>query len=317
MIANSLDEQVLSNTAEIDISKDKKGTWYIRDFGRGLRIEHFTLNENKEKLDASSGVIGKFGVGLKDALATFHRRGVDVRIRSPFGTFSLGEESKHGFDNIVTLHVEYDDARNEMHGTEFILQGVSDLDMTKAKSLFLRFAGEAMIETNTYGQVLRRKREAARVYILGVLASDEPNFMFSYNVTSLTDTMRRRLNRERLNVGRLTYSDRVKAILKTAVSDEVASVLMDQVEKRAAGTQSDEMAWIEISQMALNLMHEHRRVAFVTEQELGSKPDVLDNMRTDGYEGGRGHGTAESQTGCAGNLGRASGPDLGEIRRRI
>lgn len=284
MIANALDEQTLSNTAEIDMSKDKKGTWHIRDFGRGLRIEHFTLNENKEKLDASSGVIGKFGVGLKDALATFHRRGVDVLIRSPFGTFSLGEESKHGFDSIITLHVEYDDARNEMQGTEFILQGVSDLDMAKAKSLFLRFAAEDIVETNAYGQVLRRKREAARVYILGVLASDEPNFMFSYNITSLTDTMRKRLNRERLNVGRSTYSDRVKVILKNAASDEVAAVLMDQVEKRATGTQSDEMDWIEISQMALNLMHERRRVAFVTEQELGSKPDVLGNMRADGYD---------------------------------
>lgn len=87
IIANALDERVISKTAEIEITKDKQGDWYIRDYGRGLRIEHFALNENKEKLDAASGVIGKFGVGLKDALATFHRRGIGVSIRSPFGTF--------------------------------------------------------------------------------------------------------------------------------------------------------------------------------------------------------------------------------------
>jgi DNA gyrase/topoisomerase IV subunit B len=104
VIANALDEQVLSNTANIQIAKDSTGNWHIRDFGRGLRIEHFTLNENPEKLAAPSGVIGKFGVGLKDALATFHRRGVNVLVRSQFGTFRTTTEHKHGFDNIITLH---------------------------------------------------------------------------------------------------------------------------------------------------------------------------------------------------------------------
>jgi len=112
VIANSLDEQVLSETAEIEISTDEHSHWHIRDFGRGLRIEHFTLNENQEKLNSPSGVIGKFGVGLKDALATFYRRGVAVTIVSPFGTFSLKQDHKHGFDDILTLHVRYNDTPN-------------------------------------------------------------------------------------------------------------------------------------------------------------------------------------------------------------
>src|SRR5688572_8172 len=95
IISNALDEQFLSGTADITITKIGPDSWSIRDFGRGLRIEHFTLNENQEKLGAASGVIGKFGVGLKDALATFHRRGVDVRILSPHGTFSLAQKDKH------------------------------------------------------------------------------------------------------------------------------------------------------------------------------------------------------------------------------
>lgn len=284
VISNALDEQVISNTAEIQIAKDKQGNWHIRDFGRGLQIEHFTLNENKEKLNAPSGVIGKFGVGLKDALATFHRRGIGVLIGSPFGTFRLKQVHKHGFDNIVTLHVEYDDTKNNISGTDFILQGVTDSDIAKAKSLFLKFAGENILETNTYGQILGRKENVARVYILGVLASDEPNFLFSYNITSLTDTMKKKLNRERLNIGRTTYADRVKAILKNAKSEVVANALVDQISKRATGEQCDEMAWIEISQMALNLLHEKRQVVYFTEQELQTIPNIIDNVRSDGYE---------------------------------
>jgi hypothetical protein len=218
VIANALDEQVLSKTAEIEITKDRQGNWHIQDFGRGLRIEHFTLNENQEKLGAPSGVIGRFGVGLKDALATFHRRKIGVLIRSPHGTYRLKEEHKYGFEDIVTLHVEFDDTPNNMRGTEFVLHGVTDADMTKAKSLFLKFSGEVTLETNAYGQILRRRGDTARVYILGVFASDEPNFLFSYNITNLTDSMKKRLNRERLNVGRTTYADRVKAILRSAKS---------------------------------------------------------------------------------------------------
>jgi len=284
IIANALDEQVISKTAEIEIFKDRQGDWHIRDYGRGLKIEHFTLNENQEKLNALSGVIGKFGVGLKDALATFHRRGVGVLIRSPFGTFRLKQEHKHGFSDIVTLHVEYDDSPNNMRGTEFILHGVTDADMAKAKSLFLKFAGEEILETTTYGQILRRKGNAARVYILGVFASEEPNFLFSYNITSLTESMKKKLNRERLNVGRTTYADRVKAILKSVKSKTVEDLLVDQVEKRATGEQNDEMAWIEISQMALNLMHQWRKVVYFTEQEIQLRPNILDNVRSDGYE---------------------------------
>ena len=283
VIANALDEQVISKTAEIEIAKDRQGDWHIRDYGRGLQIEHFTLNENQEKLNAPSGVIGKFGVGLKDALATFHRRGIGVLIRSSFGTFRLKQEHKHGFSNIVTLHVEYDESHNDMHGTEFVLHGVTDTDMTKAKSLFLEFANEEILETNTDGQILRRKESTGQVYISGVFASEEPNFLFSYNITSLTDSMKKKLNRERLNVGRATYADRVKAILKSAKSKTVEDLLVDQVGKRATGEQSDEMAWIEISQMALNLMHQRHKVAYLTEQEIQSRPDILDNIRSDGY----------------------------------
>ena len=125
VIANALDEQLLTDSEEIQIFQDRDGCWRIKDFGRGIRIEHFTLNEDPEKLDSELPVIGKFGVGLKDALATFQRRGVEVVIRSRYGIFRLRKETKHGFEGIVTLHVEYNDERQDVIGTEFILHGVT------------------------------------------------------------------------------------------------------------------------------------------------------------------------------------------------
>ena len=95
VIANALDEQSISGTSDIEIFEGEEG-WHIRDFGRGIQIEHFTMNENPEKLEAEGGVIGKFGVGLKDALATFSRNNISPVIKSVHGTFTIAAYRKHG-----------------------------------------------------------------------------------------------------------------------------------------------------------------------------------------------------------------------------
>lgn len=102
VIANALDEQMLTDTAPVVIEK-RDDAWVVRDQGRGIRYTHLTQNENQEKLD-SPLVIGRFGIGLKDALATFERHGVKARIKSRFGTISTHKSAKHGFGDISTLH---------------------------------------------------------------------------------------------------------------------------------------------------------------------------------------------------------------------
>ncbi len=284
LIANALDEQVLTRTTDPEIVKSRDG-WHIRDFGRGIQIQHFTQNENPEKLAASGGVIGKFGVGLKDALATFHRNGIVVTVRSRFGSYRLKTAAKTGFGDIKTLHVEYDDSPISMAGTDVVLAGASDEAVLAAKSLFLRYSGESPVETTPYGGVLERSAEGARVYILGVFANEEPNFLFSYNITSLTEAMKKKLNRERLNVGRTTYTERIVAILKQATGDRVQDALVEQAEK-AKGDQCDEMQWIAVSEHALTLLSAKRehQVVFVTEQQYQTQAPMIDNMKRDNYK---------------------------------
>src|SRR5205823_715042 len=129
-----LDEQALSGTSEITINRASENTWKIRDYGRGLRYEHLTQNENEEKLRNSSKVIGRFGVGLKDALATLSRRGVDVHIESQFGNIALRQTAKHGFEDVVTLHAAITPPSDTAFvGTEITLVGIPDGEVLKAK----------------------------------------------------------------------------------------------------------------------------------------------------------------------------------------
>jgi hypothetical protein len=283
LIANALDEQAITDSADIEIESCDSG-WLIRDHGRGLRIEHFTLNENPEKLAIPDRVIGKFGGGLKDALATFHRHCIGVTLRSPHGVFTLRAAEKHGFAQITTLHVAHEPAAGRVHGTEIELRGVSAEQMAAAKDLFVRFADERVVDTTRYGDVLACAAGAAHIYISGVLVNEEPEFLFSYNVTSITQAMRKRLNRERTNVGRTTYAERVKAILLSAGCDEVKERLADQVIQRAAGQQAAELGWAEVRDAAFRLYAQRNRVAFVTEEHLREHPEVIDDMRSDGIE---------------------------------
>ena len=54
--------------------------------------------------------------------------------------------------------------------------------------------------------------------------AEEEHFAFSYDITSLTEAMKKALNRERTNVGRSAYSERVKSMLLQTESQAVAKV---------------------------------------------------------------------------------------------
>lgn len=285
LIANALDEQVLTRSAEVVISKRSDGAWLVRDFGRGLRYEHFTQNENPEKLRTVGKVIGKFGVGLKDAMATLDRNGVTVEIESAHGVIRLAQVAKHGFGDIVTLHAAVSPPRRaDFIGTEVRLFGLSDVDMARAKSFFLKFSGERVLEATKLGTILAKAGQASRIYVAGLLIAEEDNFAFSYNITSLTEAMKKALNRERANVGRTAYSERVKSMLLQTRAPEVAKVLADQLMAIERGGASDEVAWKDVAVHACKILNASGRFLFVTTQQLVMQASAVDHARGDGLQ---------------------------------
>lgn len=284
VIANAIDEEILTCTKEIKIFKDKKGRWHIRDFGRGLRYEHLTQKEDEEKLK-NPDVIGKFGIGLKDALATFDRKKVKVFIKSRYGDITLGKSEKHDFEDVITLHAYiHSPSDPNFIGTEFIIDGCTTKDIEKAKDLFLRFSGEKILESTRYGEALEKKEETARIYVNGVKVAEEENFIFSYNITSLTKAIRKALNRERANVGRSAYSERVKSILLSCESRIIAKSLVSDLKGYRDGTLHDELKWTDVSVHACKLLNSLEKVVFFTPEELMYAADMVDKARSDGYE---------------------------------
>lgn len=283
IIANALDEQKLTKTSEIKIFKEKENIWHIRDYGRGITIEHFTQNENEEKLQ-TEGIIGKFGIGLKDALATFDRKSIDVKIISRNGEFTIGKSEKAGFDDIVTLHIYINPSPDPYFtGTEYIISKIKDDDIQKAKDMFLNFSGEKEIETCSYGMVLEKKHDVGRIYINNVKVAEEENFLFSYNITTLNAAIRKALNRERTNVGRTAYANTVKSILLNCKSHAVAKSLVEDFKNYSYGTLHDELKWIDVQEHAVRLLNNYEKVVFVTTDEIASSPDLVDEVKGSGF----------------------------------
>jgi hypothetical protein len=284
LIANALDEQALTKTSDPKIVKDAQGMWHIRDYGRGLRYEHLTQNENEEKLNNLMLVIGKFGVGLKDALATFDRHRIQIAIFSRYGNITISKTTKHGFADIVTLHaLIHPPSYPDLIGTEIVLAGISDEDVAKAKDFFLKYSGDELLEHTRYGDVLRTRGQKSRIYVNGLCVAEEENFLFSYNITSLTTALRKALNRERSHVGRSAYTDRVKAILLECKQSQVAEALANDLKTFETGKIHDELQWTDVATHACRILNATEKAIFLTAEELRLGSSLITHAQRDGY----------------------------------
>ncbi len=271
IIANALDEKQLTNTKDISIFKDSNNKWHIVDYGRGIKSKHFTQNENPEKQNAKN-LIGKFGVGLKDALGVLFNNGIGVTIDSKYGHITLQMVQKEGF-KIKTLHAVFDDPLDSNKtGTEFVFDGLKDKDVESAKRMFLVFNNETLLETTRYGQVyLRLPNQPAYIYINGVRVAEEENFLFSYNITELNAKIKKALNRERSNVGRSAYTDTVKKILLSSESENVLKRLVEDLNNLLRGTAKDESNWVDVTSYATKILNGKGDFVFMT-------PEQRDNL---------------------------------------
>ena len=262
IIANAIDEMKLTRTKDIEINKDSQGFWHIRDYGRGLTYHHLTQNENVEKMN-SDLVIGKFGVGLKDALAVLFKNKINIVISSKYGIITLKMQEKKGFDDTITLHAVINDAEDEnMVGTDFKLS-VSDEEIEKAKNLFLYFNNKKPIDSLEQGEIYS-KNGNSNIYVRGVKVAEEENYLFDYNINILNRNLSKALNRERTNVGRTAYSSIVKQMLLESKSKEIIDALMLEIKKIPKGNNSDEVNLVDIQSHAIKEYNAIHKIVMVT-----------------------------------------------------
>jgi hypothetical protein len=96
--------------------------------------------------------------------------------------------------------------------------------------------------------------------------------------------MRKALNRERTNVGRTAYSERVKQMLLASKSATVVNTLVNELMKIESGTNRDEVKWTDVAVHASQALNASNKVVFVTANELISNTDAIDHAQADGLK---------------------------------
>ncbi|MBO7084758.1 ATP-binding protein [bacterium] len=141
LIANAIDEHSITGINEpikVDYNEQTK-TLTIEDFGRGIKNIHFIQNESNEKKNALN-TIGKFGIGLKDAIAVLVRHHVNVTFSSNFGIYTPIITRKEGIkEDISTIHMQCDNNMSEQKGTIITISPLSIEEVNDAKSKFAIF----------------------------------------------------------------------------------------------------------------------------------------------------------------------------------
>ncbi|NCX95753.1 MAG: ATP-binding protein, partial [Chitinophagia bacterium] len=264
IISNALDEQTITKTKDVQITHSKKQL-IIRDFGRGLHYKNLTQKENPEKLNHPT-VIGKFGIGLKDALATFDRNQLEVLIKSKHHDISLCKSPKKGFADVETIHAKINQSTEpNFIGTEVTINGVSEKDLNAAKELFVKFSKSKLIEETKTGQVYKKSDNSnVSIYVNGVKIAEEESFLFSYNIIEKSKALSKALNRERSHVGRDAYTESIKKILLQCKSESLVNDLCKDLENMTNGSNHDELKWIDVQLHVVKIRNNIGNVIFVT-----------------------------------------------------
>ena len=196
----------------------------------------------------------------------------------------MTKASKHDFHGITTLHISHEPGDSATRGTDFILTGVPDDAIEKAKLMFLCFREHGVLDATPFGQVIAAPPAGAHVFINGVWVNAEPTFLFSYNVTSLTNSMQKALNRERVDVGRSVYAERIRQILKCSSAADVLRQLASAYTRRDEGDVPEELHWLDVAHKALNELAKSQKVVAISQREIKSRPELVEDIKRDGHE---------------------------------
>lgn len=278
IIANALDEQQNEN---IEITyKNEEDEWIIRDFGSGLKIENFIMMGSNKI--SNGNVIGKFGVGLKDALGVLNNNGVQVKIRTDKYLFKFYMKEKSKITNAKTLHVYvYQNNDKVFKGTEFILKKCKREYIEQAKKEFLMFKRNEVefIEKTQFGDILKKENNNADIYINGMKIGEDKNLVFSYNIKNISSKLKKSLNRERKYISRDAYREDIKTIIKESTKTEVLDIFEKQLRRTYSDNSYVEIKWntvlIKISKYIIN-KYKSKNVRFICNEDIVNNKELYD-----------------------------------------
>ncbi|MBC8060593.1 MAG: ATP-binding protein [Clostridiaceae bacterium] len=277
IIANALDEQ---NDGKIEVIEKSEDEYIIRDFGSGLKIENFIMMGSNKA--TKNSVIGKFGVGLKDALGVLDNNGIEVKIKTAKCSFELHMKEKSKTTKIKTLHVYvYENNEKDFKGTEFSLKKCKREYIEQAKNEFLIYKDDKvrLIEKTQFGDILEKENNNADIYINGMKISEDKNLVFSYNIKNISSKLKKGINRERKYVSRDAYREDIKRIIEKSRHSYVLDTFENQLSRTYSDNSFLEIKWNTVLITTTNYIIKkniNKNVRFVDNEDIQNNRELYD-----------------------------------------
>lgn len=186
LVMNAIDAAP-DKTPKLDVEVGT-GTVVLEDEGPGLRLASFvvggTVGENK--------VIGRFGLGLKDAIAVLMRNQVKIEIKSKLGGYHFDEQP--GRCGTKTIHVCQCKPSGE--GVRVELVGLPEKTVNDVKKRFLCFAEPPELHRHKDVVVMAPADGQGRFFVNGVKVAFSQPLRLCYNITNPTSEQRGALTRD-------------------------------------------------------------------------------------------------------------------------
>lgn len=279
IIANALDEQ---KDGKIEVVKTNEDEYVIRDFGSGLKLENFIMS-GKNKA-TKNDAIGKFGVGLKDALGVLKNNNIEVEIRTAKYTFDFHMKEKSVTTKIKTLHAYvYENNEKDFKGTEFTLKKCKREYIEQAENEFLMFKKQKckVLEKTYYGDILEKENSKADIYINGMKISEDRNLVFSYNIKNISSRLKKGINRERKYVSRDAYREDIKNIIKESTKSSVLEVFEKELRRTCSDNCYSEIKWnavlITTSNYIIN-KYKPKNLRFISNEDIIYNKELYDSL---------------------------------------
>ncbi|MBU3134391.1 ATP-binding protein [Clostridium gasigenes] len=259
LIANALDV-VGNDPKKVKIYRDSKNRLCIKDEGNGIKPENFKLEESKSD---NANRIGKFGVGLKDAIGVLKSRGKEIEIQTNLYKYEF-KYNESAVGNVIHIHIK--EHRINIKGTKIIISNIAAKDEELAKNEFIIYSRISPIFSNKFGDIIEEDEKSLYYNGVRICKIEGEYFKFSYNINGNINKIDDGLNRERRYVSRSICTKAIQNIINNS-SEEVLEKFLDTLSYEDKG-RSVELTWESCFIKVVNWGSQKRKLCLVTDHDI-------------------------------------------------
>jgi hypothetical protein len=220
LLTNAFDEhkrnKIDTNLVEFTYD-DKANQIIIVDYGRGITLDNFLNNSNRDNKESNQDAIGQFGYGLKDAISVLYNPKFkkSIEIMTNKHIFTPKFKNKVG-TSIKSIHIKQEKNKVRVNfGTKIVLYRMTQSIFDDVSNRFANLCKNKCVQFSigdSYDIYVLEKRQQ-KIFMNGCMINSNPKYHFSYNMPRLA-ALFKNADRDRNEIDMKIIKPEITKILK-------------------------------------------------------------------------------------------------------